>query len=75
MRAWVAYRAFKTPKRNIGFYTVRHVLGSDLLGSGSNFNLGPRSILLALETFIRPTHKFYNVVSRQTNQSNHNKGC
>ena len=47
MRAWVAYRTFKTPIRGVGFYTVRHVLGADLLGSGGNFNLvimrGPRA--------------------------------
>ena len=39
MRAWVAYRTFKIPDKNEGFYTVRHVLGADFLGSGSNFNL------------------------------------
>ena len=51
------------------FYTVRHVLGADMLGSGSNFNLvimtGPAlHYILSLETFIRPTHRFYDVTSR-----------
>ena len=33
MRAWVAYRTFRTSDRDVRFYTVRNVLGSD-----SNFN-------------------------------------
>ena len=76
MRAWVAYRTFRTPDRDVRFYTVRNVLGADLRNSNSNFNL--RSTLLALETFIRPTHRFYVATTgttRQTNQPNHNKGC
>ena len=39
MRAWVAYRTFRTPDRDVRFYAVRNVLGADLLGSDSNFNL------------------------------------
>ena len=39
MRAWVAYRTFRTPDRDVRFYTVRNVIGADLLGSDSNFDL------------------------------------
>ena len=56
MRAWVAYRTFRTPDRDVRFYTVRNVLGADLLGSDSNFNLVIRSTLLDLETFIIDQH-------------------
>ena len=42
MRAWVAYCTFKTPNRDEGFYTVRNVLGADLLLQLNN-NEGPRS--------------------------------
>ena len=75
MRAWAAYRTFRTPDRDVCFYTVWNVLGADLLGFDSYFNLVIRSTLLDLETFIRPTHRFYNVATRQTNQPSHNKGC
>ena len=37
MRAWVAYRTFRTPDRDVRFYIVRNVLGAELLGSDSNF--------------------------------------
>ena len=39
MRARVAYHTFRTPDRDVRFYAVRNVLGADLLGSNSNFNL------------------------------------
>ena len=39
MRAWVAYRTISTPDRDVRFYIVRNVIGADLFGSGSNFNL------------------------------------
>ena len=54
MRAWVAYRTFRTPDRDVHFYAVRNVLDADLLGSDCKFNLVLRSTLLALEAFIRP---------------------
>ena len=75
MRAWVAYRTFRTPDRDVRFYTVLNVLGADLLGSDSNLNLVIRCTLLALKTFLRATHRFYNVATRQTNQPNRNKDC
>ena len=39
MRAWVAYRTFRMPGRDVRFSTGQNVLGADLLHFDSNFNL------------------------------------
>ena len=36
MRACVAYRTFRTPDRDVRFFTKRNVPGADLLGSDVN---------------------------------------